>query len=389
MYPFRPFDAKKYLMIELKEVKSKKELKQFVLFVYHHYKHNKFWIPPLIKGELETLRADKNPAFEQCEAIIFLAYNNGKAVGRIAGIINHKFIEQWGKKYARFCWFEFVDDKEVSWKLLEAVEEWAVSKGMEGIIGPMGFTTFERQGILIQGFQEMPTFSGVYNFSYYPEHLEAHGYTKEIDYVEYEVKVPEKIPEKALKVRDLIVKRYNFRSLQVKSTKELLPYADPVFRVINAAYKPLYGFVQLTEDQIDYFVKKYFSYIIPDYTTAVLDENGKVLGFQISMPSMSRAFQKARGRLFPFGFYHMMKAMKNPTRIDILLVGVHPDYQNKGVNAIFMTDLTGIAIKKGIKYAESNAELEENVKVQNFWRYFDTRQHRRTRIYSKILTTLS
>lgn len=373
-------------MIELREVRTKRELRQFVLFAYWHYKNNKYWIPPLIKGEMGTLQKETNPSFDHCETIYYMAFKNGRAAGRIAGIINHGFIEKWEKKYARFGWIEFIDDKEVSGKLLEAVEQWALSKGMEGIVGPMGLSTFERQGILINGFEEMPTFSSVYNFSYYQNHLEHYAYAKENDYVEYEVKVPGKIPEKAVKIRDIVVKRYGYRSFKAKSRKELLPYADQVFRVINEAYEPLFGFVKLTDKQIEYFVKKYFTFIRPDYVTAVLDEAGTILGFQISIPSLSKAFQKAGGKLFPFGFWHILKAFKKPERIDILLVGVHPDYQNKGVNAIFMTDLTQIAIDKGIKYAESNQEMEENVKVQNFWRYFDTRQHRNSRIYFKKLS---
>ena len=315
-----------------------------------------------------------------------LAYKDGKLVGRIGGIINHRFIEQWGKKYARFCWFEFIDDDEVSELLLQDIEQWALSKGMEGLLGPMGFSTFERQGMLYTGFDEISTFASTYNWEYYPKHLERHGYRKEIDYVEYEVKVPEEIPEKALKIRDLIMQRYKLTSIKAKSTKELLPYARQVFHIINEAYKPLFGFVQLTDKQIDYFVKKYFSFIDPAYVTAVVDENDRLLGFQISIPSLSKAFQKARGSLFPFGFYHLMRAMKNPNRVDIMLVAVHPEYQNKGINSIFMTDLTEICIKKGIEWAESNGELEENIKVQNFWRYFDARQHKRTRVFFKSLT---
>ena len=373
------------MSIQLKEITSRGDLKKFVRFPYRHYRNNRYWIPPLISGEMETLNRKKNPAFEHCDVKFLHAYRDGKPVGRIAGIINHRYVDQWKRKDARFCWFDTVDDREVSAQLLGAIEQWALSRGMERLIGPMGFTTFERQGILVKGFEEMPTFSGVYNYPYYPEHLEAHGYAKEIDYVEYEVKVPAEIPEKAMKIRDLIVKRYHLRSLRASSTKEMLPYADSVFRVINEAYEPLYGFTRLTEKQIDYFVKRYFSFIKPDYVTAVLDENERVLGFQISVPSLSRAFQKAGGRIFPTGWYHIQKALKNPDRIDILLVGVLPEYQSKGINSIFMTDLTRIAIDRGIRYAESNSELEENVKVQNFWRYFDTRQHRRTRIYGKSL----
>jgi len=376
----------KSMSIQLKEVITHRDLRKFVRFPYTHYRHSMYWIPPLISGEMNTLRRDRNPAFEHCDTKFLLAFRDGKPVGRIAGIINHRFVEQWGKKEARFCYFETIDDRQVSSQLLGAIEQWAISKGMEKIIGPMGFTTFERQGMLVKGYEEMPTFSGVHNYPYYPDHLEANGYGKEIDYVEYEVKVPEQIPEKALKLRDLIVERYKLHTLKAASTKEMLPYADSVFRVVNEAYEPLYGFTKLSEKQIAYFVKRYFSFIKPDYVTAVLDENDRVLGFQISVPSLSLAFQKARGRIFPTGWYHIMKAMRNPERLDILLVGVLPEYQSKGINSIFMTDLTQIAIDRGIKYAESNSELEVNVKVQSFWRYFDTRQHRRSRIYGKSLT---
>ena len=373
------------MAIEIREVTSPKELKRFVRFPYKHYKNSKYWIPPMMKGEYETLSKESNPSFEHCDFKLLIAYKDGKPAGRIAGIINRRYIEESGKKDARFCWFDTIDDLDVSRFLLENVEEWARSMAMERLIGPMGFTTFERQGILVKGFEEMPTFSGVYNYAYYPVHLESLGYGKEIDYVEYEVVVPETVPEKALKIRDLIIKRYKLRSLKVKTTKEMLPYAGSIFNVINAAYKPLYGFTSLTEKQIAYFVKRYFSVIKPDYVTAVLDEEDQVLGFQISMPSLSKAFQKARGKMFPWGWYHILGALRNPERIDILLVGVHPDHQNKGINAIFMTDLTQIAIDRGILFAESNAELEENVKVQNFWRYFNTRQHRGSRIFSKSL----
>ena len=371
------------MAIEIKEVQNNKELKKFVTFPFGLYKNNPYWIPPLIKGELETLRPEFNPSLEHCEWTYLLAYKNGKLAGRIAGIINHRFIERWEKKYARFGWFDFIDDEEVSGKLIAAVEHWAREKGMTKLFGPMGFTTFEHQGIVYKGFDKMPTFSSVYNHEYYPKHLEAAGYQKDIDYVEYEVKTPSEIPGKALKIRDLIIKRYHLSYLKAKNTKDLLPYAKQVFDVINAAYEPLFGFVKLTDKQIDYFVKKYFSFINPDYVTAVLDENNKLIGFQISIPSLSRAFQKANGRLYPFGFLHFLKAMKNPERIDIMLVAVHPDYQNKGVNSIFMTDLTEVCIEKGIKYAESNQEMEENEKVQNFWRYYDANQYKRNRIYCK------
>ncbi len=235
-------------------------------------------------------------------------------MGRIAGIINRRFILQWGKKYARFCWFDFVND------------------------------------------------------------------------IKYEVKTPSEIPEKAKKIRDLIIRRYQLKTLDAKNKKELLLYAEHAFHIINEAYQDLFGFVSLTDKQIKYFIKKYFSFLDPTYVTAVLDKNDKLVGFQISIPSLSRAFQKARGRLFPFGFWHLLRAMKNPKRIDIMLVAVHPDYQNKGVNAIFMTDLTKVCIDRGIVHAESNGEMEENEKVQNFWRHYDTKQYKRNRVFYKTLT---
>ncbi len=369
--------------IEVREAEDLKGLKKFVRFPFELYKTNKYWVPPIIKNELDNLRRDKNPAFDHCEAKYFLACQNGKIVGRIAGIINHRYIEHWEKKYARFSWFDFIDDLEVSESLLKEVEKWAKSKGLKGILGPMGFSSFDQMGMLVYGFDELPTFSSSYNYDYYPKHMEKLGYKKEMGYVEYEVKSPGSIPEKAIRLNDIIMKRLKLKLLKVKSKRELLPYAEQIFEVVNAAYKPLFGFVPLTDKQIDHFVKKYFSFIQPDYTTAVLDKNDRVVGFQISMPSLSRAFQKANGRLFPFGFIHLLKAMKNPVRIDILLVGILPEYQNKGVNALFMTDLTKKCLEKGILYGESNPELEENVRVQNFWRYYDTRQHKRKTIYLK------
>lgn len=374
------------MSIELREATSLQDIKKFVRFPFSLYRNNEFWIPSMIKGDIDNLRSDKNPAFDHCEARYLLAYSNGEIVGRIAGIINHRFIEKWNRKYARFCWFDFTDDLEVSGALIRDIEQWAQSKGMEGITGPMGFTTFEQLGILIHGFDEMPTFSSTYNYPYYPEHLEKHGYGKDVDYIEFEIASPEAIPEKAVRIGEIALKRLNLKVLRVKSKKELLPYARQVFDVINAAYEPLFGFVPLTEKQTDLFVKKYFSFVLPEFTTIVLDKDDRVVGFQISMPSLSRAFQKARGRLFPFGFWHLTRALKKPDRVDVLLVGILPEYQGKGVNALFMIDMTNACLEKGIKWAESNSELEENIKVQSFWRYFDSRQHKRKRVFKKAFS---
>jgi hypothetical protein len=371
--------------IFIKEVTSRKDLKQFVRFPYLLYRDHPRWIPPLIKGEMETLDPEKNPAFEHCDTRFLMAMRDGKIVGRIAGIINHRYNEQWGKRVARFSWFDLVDDPEVSGALFDEIEAWAGQRGMNEVVGPMGFTTFDREGLLIKGFEEMPTFSGVYNHPYYQTHLERLGYGKEIEYVEYELTVPDVIPEKVVSISKLVSDRYGLHVLEPRSTRDILPYAEQVFGVLNAAYSPLFGFTRLTDAQIQYFIKKYFSFIKPEYTTVVVDKNQKVLGFQISMPSLSRAFQKARGRMFPFGWIHLYRAIRNPDRLDLLLTGILPEYQSKGVNALFMYHLTHAAITHGIRHAESNNELEDNVKVQSLWKPYDRRQHRRSRIYSKKL----
>jgi len=372
------------MSIQIREIQNKKDLKKFVLFPYKLYKKNQYWVPPLIKGELETLIPEKNPAFDYCEAKYWLAYKNSKLVGRIAGIINHKYIEKWNKKYASFSRFDFVDDEDVSQTLLEKVENWAKSKGLEGVHGPVGFTNFDHQGMLVEGFDELPTIASTYNFDYYPKHVEKLGYKKDVDYIEFEAKVPESVPEKAERLAQIVIKKNKLTLVKARSKKELLPYARPIFDVINAAYSPLFSSVELSEELIDMFIKKYFSFIFPEYVTIVMNENEKVIGFQIAMPSLSKAFQKANGRLFPFGFVHILRALKKPKYLDLYLVGILPEYQNKGISAIFMNELTKIAIANNIISAETNSESEDNTKVQDFWKYYDARQHKRKRVYVKL-----
>lgn len=370
--------------IQIKEVQNKKDLKKFVLFPYKLYKKNKYWVPPLIKDEIETLIPEKNPAFDYCEAKYWLAFQNRKIVGRIAGIINQKYIERWDKKYAGFSRFDFIENEEVSRSLLDTAEEWAKSKGMKGIHGPIGFTNFDHQGMLVQGFNEIPTIASTYNYAYYPQYIEKFGYKKNIDYLEFEAKVPDVVPEKAERLAQIVIKKNKLKLVRAKSKKELLPYAEPIFDVINAAYRPLFASVELSKELIDRFIKKYFSFIIPEYVTIVVNEEHKVIGFQITMPSLSRAFQKAKGRLLPFGFIHILRALKMPKYIDLYLVGILPEYQNKGISAIFMSELTKIAIAKNILSAETNSEMEENKKVQEFWKYYEARQHKRKRVYVKV-----
>ncbi|RCK75188.1 MAG: hypothetical protein IGBAC_1324 [Ignavibacteriae bacterium] len=372
------------MAITIKEVQTKKDLKNFVLFPFTLYKNNKYWVPPLISDELETFDPDKNPAYEYCESKLWLAYKDDEIVGRIAGIINNKYIEIWKNKYARFGWVDFIDDIEVSKKLFEAFENWARSKNLIGSHGPLGFTDMDHEGMLVEGFNELGTLATIYNYPYYPIHLEKLGYEKDVDWLEFQIKVPESIPDKALKVANLVLERKGIRVLQVKKSKDLLPYAEELFHVLNQAFVNLYAFVPLTEKQIQLYVKKYFSFIIPDYVKILLDKENKVAGFVIGMPSLSLAMQKSKGKLFPFGFIHLLKALKKHKYLDLYLGAIRPDLQGKGADALLITELAKTAIEKGIISAESNPELEENYKVQAHWKYFDARQHKRRRCYKKL-----
>jgi ribosomal protein S18 acetylase RimI-like enzyme len=367
----------------LKEVATRSDLKQFIRFPFSLYRDHPCWVPPLIIDELHTLRREKNPAFEYCDARYWLAYKNGRVAGRIAGLINRRYIEKWGHRYARFGWIDFIDDREVVGALFGAVEQWAKEKGMTGIHGPLGFTDMDREGMLVEGFDELGTMATIYNHPYYPGHLEALGYGKDADWLEFNVKVPAQVPEKAERVEQIVMRRLGVHVLPAKSPREIRPYARELFAVLNEAYAGLYAFVPLTTEQIDTYVKQYFSFIKPDFTKILLDANGRVAGFVVAMPSLSRALQKCRGRLFPFGFLHLLAAMRKPKTLDLYLGAVRPDLRNKGVDALVMTAITRSAIARGIVSAESNVELEVNVAVQNHWKYYEARQHKRRRCYLK------
>ena len=371
--------------IEIKEANTLRELRQFVSFQYLLYKGNKYWVPPIYSDEIKSLRKDKNPAFDFCEAKYWLAYRNGKIVGRIAGIINKKYNEKWETRSARFGWFDVVDDHEVSSFLFTAVEEWARKKGMHSIHGPLGFTDMDGEGTLIEGFEEVSTLGAIYNYPYYSGLIENSGYSKDSDWVEYEVTMNSIIDEKIKRIAEVALKRNDLKILKVKKAKEILPYAKEIFTVLNNAYKDLYGFVELSDKQIDMYVKQYFGFIIPEYVPVVLDSNNKVAAFGITMPSLSKAFQKNKGRLFPFGFVYVLKAMKKNKNVDLYLTAVRPDLQNKGVNAILMHEMNKVFVKNKIEKVETNRELEVNSKVQAQWKFFENRMHKRRRCYKKDL----
>ena len=374
------------MAVEIREVGSLHELKQFIDFQYTLYRGNRYWVPPLRSDELKSLKKDKNPAFDFCDAHYWLAYKDGRIVGRVAGIINKKYNDVWKARSARFGWLDFVDDAEVSSALFKTAENWATAHGMTCIQGPLGFTDMDGEGTLVEGFDEVSTLGAIYNYPYYPSHIERAGYVKDTDWIEYRVTMGGGIPEKVQRVAEIALERNHLSVLHVKKAKELLPYAHEIFHVLNDAYKDLYGFVQLSEEQIAMYVKQYFGFILPEYVPVVLDAYGRVAAFGIAMPSLSRALQRSGGRLFPFGFVHILRALKNSHEIDLYLTAVRPDLQNKGVNGILIHEMNKVFVKNDIRTVETNRELEDNAKVQAQWRFYDHRQHKRRRCYKKELT---
>lgn len=361
------------------------ELNAFISFPHKLYARNPYHVPALRGDELNTLRRDRNPAFEFCEARYWLAVDGNKIVGRVAGIINQLHIEKWGQRYARFGWIDFVDDREVSLALLAAVENWAENQGMQALHGPLGFSNMDHAGMLVEGFNELATQATIYNYPYYADHLEAAGYVKDIDWVEYEMPVTERIDEKFFRLAEKVKNRYNLSLLEVTDKKDLLPYAHELFDMLVEEYKHLYAAVPLTPKQVDAYINQYFGFISPDFVPVVLDADGRMVAFGIAMPSLSRALQKSCGRLFPFGFIHLMRALRKNDRADLYLVAIRKEYQGRGVNSILITKMFKVFKEFGIKVIESNPELENNVAVQAQWRHFDRRQHKRRRCFIKYL----
>lgn len=370
----------------LKEVTSRSDIKNFIDYQYSLYADNKYFIPPLRTDELKTLDKNTNPAFDFCKSKYWMVYSNDKPVGRIAGIINSRFNEKFNKKEARFGWIDFEDDPEVASLLLKTAENWAVEEGMESIHGPLGFTDIDGEGMLIEGYDEESTLGSIYNFQYYRDHIEKLGYTKDTDWIEFRVNIVSSTPEKIERIAQIALQRNKLHVPVFKKAKELLPYARDIFYLINETYKDLYGFVELTDRQIDSYVKQYFSFIRPEYLPIVLDENNKLAAFGITMPSLNKALKKINGKLFPFGFLHILREMKKSNSLDLYLTAVRTDLQNKGVNALLIDQINKVCIKNGIKYVETNRELETNEKVQAQWKLYNARQHKRRRCYKKQLT---
>ena len=373
------------MSVEIKKVTTKSELKRFIRFNYEFYKDNPYSVPDLYDDMLNTFSPKKNAAFEFCEADYFLALRDGKIVGRVAAIINRRANEKWNRKTVRFGWIDFNDDMEVSTALIDTVKQWGKERGMTEIEGPLGFTDMDAEGMLVEGFDQLSTMATIYNYPYYPQHMERLGLSKSADWVEMKIYVPDAIPEKHRRISDIIAKRYNLHIRKLKSKKEVRQsgVAHDIFRLINDAYTPLFGYSRMTERQIDQYVKMYVPVLDLRMVSIVENEQNEIVAVGISMASLSRALQKAKGRLLPFGWYHLLKALmwKRPKVLDLLLVAVRPDYQGKGVNALLFTDLIPVYKELGFEYAESNPELEMNEKVQNQWQYFKTEQHKRRRCF--------
>ena len=344
--------------ITIREISGKKALKKYVQFNIDLYKENPYAVPPLIFDEVGTLSPDKNPAFEFCESVYYMAYDGEKPVGRIAGIINNKVNEKWARE-----------------------------KGMEEIVGPLGFTDMDPEGLLIEGYDQPGTMVTIYNYPYYVNHITRLGYEKDNDWVEFKIYVPEKIPEKYKRISDIVQAKYKLKVLKYNSIKKIVKdYGRKIFELINQAYADLYGYSALSEKQIDYYVKMYIPMVRLENVSLIVNEQEELVGVGIAIPSMTKALQKARGKLFPFGFIHILKALRGKNDVvDLLLVALRPDYQNTGANALLFSDLIPVFIKNGYKYAESNPELEENGKVQSQWQYFENVQHKRRRAYKKRL----
>lgn len=378
--------------VTIKSVKDKCGLEAFIQFHYDLYRNDPYDAPNLHSDEVNTLSKDKNAAFEFCEVEYFLAYKDGCVVGRVAAIINRRANEKWQRKSVRFGWIDFVDDIEVSTALFKAVEDWGRSKGMTEVVGPLGFTDMDPEGMLTYGFDQLGTQATIYNYDYYPKHMESMGgWEKDNDYVEYKLLVPEKMPEKYGKIAKMIEARYNLHVKKL-TRKDVFQggYGKKIFEVINETFSYLYGYSQLTPRQIDQYVKMYLPMADLNLVTLVEDRNadGKIVAVGITIPSLTKAFQKCRnGRLWPFGWWHVIRALKfhKTECVDLLLIGVLPEYRKKGANALLFYDLIPWYQRYGFKWGETHVEMETNENVQSQWQYLESIQHKRRRCYIKKL----
>lgn len=372
--------------VSIREVTTKRDLCAFVHFPNELYKDNPYYVTQIESMDRDTLNPAKNHAFEVCEGKYWLAYDEkDEIVGRVAGIINHRYNEKVGEKICRFGWIDFIDNQDVVKTLMSAVEQYAKEKGMTVVSGPTGFLEFDPAGILVEGFDQLPTAYGKYNAPYYEQRLLELGYAKEVDFVEYLILVPDIIPERYARAADLVSRKYELRQALLKKRSDVGPYLDGVFKCLNAAYSQLHDFSELSPGQCEDLKKQFLGNVNVDFVSIILDKSDKVVAFGVALPSLSKAMQKANGSLFPFGFIHLLRALKNNDTIDLLLIAIDEEYQNKGVNAMIFDQFAKGIKKNGIKYIESTRELEDNTTVQNLWHYFEHKITKRARVFMKKL----
>lgn len=374
------------MSVEIRKVQTKKELKEFIHFANDLYKGDEYYAPSLISDDYNTFDPKKNGAFDFCQAQMFLAYKEGKVAGRVMAIINNRANETWKVKQVRYGWIDFINDEEVAKALLDAVAAWGKERGMTDIAGPLGFTDFDPEGMLVEGFERVATIIGIYNYPYYPQILEKLGYTKETDWMEYRVTIPDELPERYYKYADIVIAKNKLNVRKV--TRRMINkenYGRKFFKLINETYYKLYGFSLLSDKQIDAYTKLYLGLLDTRMVSFIENEKGELVAAGVTMPDLTAALQKCGGKLFPFGWFHLLKAIfwKPCDTLDMLLVGVREDYRGKGLNAVLVTDLYPRLKAMGFKYAETTAELETNDSIQAMWKYFEREQHKRRRVYAK------
>lgn len=374
------------MSVEIRKVQTKEELKEFIHFANNLYKGDEYYAPSLISDDYNTFDPKKNGAFDFCQAQMFLAYKEGKVAGRVMGIINNRANETWKVKQVRYGWIDFINDEEVAKALLDAVAAWGKERGMTDIAGPLGFTDFDPEGMLVEGFERVATMIGIYNYPYYPQILEKLGYTKETDWMEYRITIPDELPERYYKYADIVIAKNKLNVRKV--TRRMINkenYGRKFFKLINETYYKLYGFSLLSDKQIDAYTKLYLGLLDTRMVSFVENEKGELVAAGVTMPDLTAALQKCGGKLFPFGWFHLLKAIfwKPCDTLDMLLVGVREDYRGKGLNAVLVTDLYPRLKAMGFKYAETTAELETNDSIQAMWKYFEREQHKRRRVYAK------
>lgn len=368
--------------IKVKQVLNSSDLELFIKFPMELYKGNPYYVPPLINEEKSIWVKEENPALQYSEAAQFLAYKGENIVGRIAVMINHKEEKELGIRKVRFGWLDFIDDIEVSKSLINTAIEYAKSKGISKIEGPMGFTNLDKAGMLTKGFDKLATMIGIYNYDYYPKHMEQLGLVKEKEWVEFEINFPDTLPDKVEKFSNLIAEKYELELVKFKSKKDILPLVEPMFKLLDDTYKHLSTYTPITQEQIKHYKEKYFKFIDKDYIVCIKDKYGSLISFAITMPSYSKALQKAKGKLFPFGWWHLLNAGKKNDRANFYLIGIHPQYQKRGVTAIIFKEIYETFKKKGVKFLETNPELEENASIQALWQDYHPTNHKRRRTYS-------